>query len=113
MIGEWNFGGEKHPSGGLAAAEALGKFAEHGVTAAYYWRVPADRSSIYWAFRAFRDFDDRGGHFLAELAATAQDPEGRAYVSRDESGRHLVAIFLNFYNNFSTIDVERAQNLKG
>jgi NADH-quinone oxidoreductase subunit K len=24
-----------------------------------------------------------------------------------------LAIFLNFYNNFSTIDVERAQNLKG
>jgi NADH-quinone oxidoreductase subunit K len=24
-----------------------------------------------------------------------------------------LAIFLNFYNNFATIDVERAQNLKG
>ncbi len=24
-----------------------------------------------------------------------------------------LAIFLNFYNNFSTIDVEKAQNLKG
>jgi len=24
-----------------------------------------------------------------------------------------LAIFLNFYNNFTTIDVERAQNLKG
>jgi NADH:ubiquinone oxidoreductase subunit K len=24
-----------------------------------------------------------------------------------------LAIFLNFYNNFSTIDIERAQNLKG
>ena len=24
-----------------------------------------------------------------------------------------LAIFLNFYNNFSTIDVERAQNIKG
>lgn len=24
-----------------------------------------------------------------------------------------LAIFLNYYNNFSTIDVERAQNLKG
>jgi len=24
-----------------------------------------------------------------------------------------MAIFLNFYNNFSTIDVERAENLKG
>lgn len=24
-----------------------------------------------------------------------------------------LAIFLNFYNNFSTIDVERAQNLRG
>jgi NADH-quinone oxidoreductase subunit K len=24
-----------------------------------------------------------------------------------------LAIFLNFYNNYSTIDVERAQNLRG
>ncbi len=28
-------------------------------------------------------------------------------------GAVALAIFLNFYNNFSTIDVERAQNLRG
>ncbi len=96
MIGEWNFGGEQHPSGGLAAAEALGKFAEHGVTAAYYWRVPSDGSSVYWAFRAYRNFDDKGAHFQDLLAATAHDTDGRIYASRDEEGRRLVAILLNF-----------------
>lgn len=98
MIGEWNFGGEPHQSGALAAAEALGKFAEYGVDAAYYWRVPKDRSAAYWAFRAYRDFDDHGARFQDELAAVAQDVDrgARVYVSRDASGKKLVAMLLNF-----------------
>ncbi len=98
MIGEWNFGGELHQSGALAAAEALATFAEHGVEVAYYWRVPRDRSATYWAFRAFRDFDDHGARFQDELVAVARDvPNGaHMYVSRDPSGKKLVAILLNF-----------------
>ena len=39
-IGEWNFGAETHMSGGLAAAEVLGRFGSEGVTSAYYWTSP-------------------------------------------------------------------------
>ena len=63
-IGEWNFGGEAHMSGGLATAEALGRFGTEGLTSAYYWTSPADRSPSFWAFRAFRNFDGEGGRFL-------------------------------------------------
>src|SRR5580765_1626305 len=41
-IGEWNFGAESHMSGGLATAEALGRFGTEGLYSAYYWTFPAD-----------------------------------------------------------------------
>ncbi len=61
QIGEWNFGAETDMSGGLAVAEALARFADGGVTAAYYWPYPALGSAAYFAFRAYRDFDGHGG----------------------------------------------------
>src|SRR5205085_1516465 len=39
-IGEYNFGAEGHMSGGLAVAEALGRFGEQGAYAAFYWDYP-------------------------------------------------------------------------
>lgn len=95
-IGEWNFGGERHMSGGLAVAEALGRFADGGVTAAYYWTCPPDGSPAYWAFRAFRDFDGKGGRFLDfDVPTRGSGPEASIFASRDPQGKHLVAILLN------------------
>lgn len=94
-IGEYNFGAEDHPSGGIALAEALGRFAEGGVTAAFYWTYPPDRSPAYWAFRAYRNFDGKGGHFL-ERSIGAKAAEGASiFASRDKAGSHVVAIVLN------------------
>ena len=36
QIGEYNFGAEHHPAGGVALAEALGRFALNGVSHAFY-----------------------------------------------------------------------------
>lgn len=95
-IGEWSFGGERHMSGGLATAEALGRFGQGGVTSAFYWMYPPADSPAYWAFRAYRDFDGRGGHFL-DWSVPARASEGTSiFASRDEAGRHLVAVVLNF-----------------
>lgn len=94
-IGEYNFGAETHVSGGLAVAEALGRFAEGGVTAAFYWTYPADRSPAYWAFRAYRDFDGAGGRFL-DLSIPATKAEGVSlFASRDEATSRVVAVLLN------------------
>ena len=96
-LGEWNFGGESHMSGGLAVAEALGRFAEAGLTYAFYWTYPPEGSPVMWAFHAYRDFDGKGGHFLDWLtpATVAGAPTTSLFVSRDETGRHLVAVVLN------------------
>jgi len=94
-IGEYNFGGEQHISGGLAQAEALGRFGTLGVDYAYYWTVPPKNSPAFWAFRAYRDYDGKGGHFLDRSMDTQMAPEVSLFASRDEAGKHLVLIALN------------------
>jgi hypothetical protein len=95
-IGEWNFGAEGHIAGALALAEVLGRFAQGGVTSAYYWTAPKQNSPAYWAFRAYRNFDGKGGRFLDRYVESTS-PEGSSmFVSRDEKGAHVVAILLNF-----------------
>jgi len=95
-IGEWNFGAETHMSGGLAAAEVLGRFGVEGVTSAYYWTVPADRSPAFWAFRAYRNFDGKGGRFLDRTVPVSGSATLTSlFASRDEDRRKVVAVLLN------------------
>jgi hypothetical protein len=95
-IGEYNFGAEQHMSGGLAVAEALGRFGEGGVFSAYYWTSPKHDSPAFWAFRAYRNFDGNGGHFLSKTVPAEVDGKlASAFVSRDSGTGHLVAVLLN------------------
>ncbi|HTA94456.1 MAG TPA: glycoside hydrolase family 44 protein [Polyangiaceae bacterium] len=94
-LGEYNFGAEQHISGGLAQAEALGRFGTEGLDYAYYWFVPPKNSPVYWAFRAFRNFDGKNGRFLDRSLDTKMDAEVSLFASRDDSGKHLVLIALN------------------
>ncbi len=95
-IGEWNFGAEGHMSGGLAVAEALGRFGQAGIDSAFYWTVPPDRSPAYWAFRAYRNFDGAGGRFLDVSAPVRGDGTlASLFASRDPARSRVVAILLN------------------
>ncbi|MFL5308839.1 MAG: glycoside hydrolase family 44 protein, partial [Myxococcales bacterium] len=95
-IGEWNFGAEDDMSSGLAVAEALGHFGTEGIYSAYYWTYPPDRSPPYWAFRAYRNFDEKGGRFLDRSApVNGGAPLASLFASRDEAGGRLVALLLN------------------
>jgi hypothetical protein len=98
-IGEWNFGGEGHMSGGLATAEALGRYGQYGATAAFYWVYPPEDSPTMWAFRAYRNYDGKGGHFLDWSTPTRAAANVSLFASRDESGGRLVAVVLNFSRN--------------
>ena len=83
-------------SGGLAVAEVLGRFGTEGVTSAYYWTSPAQWSPAFWAFRAFRNFDEHGARFQDwSVRASAIATDATLYASRDADGRHLVAVLLN------------------
>ena len=94
-IGEYNFGGEQHMSGGLAQAEALGRFGTEGLDYAFYWTLPPKNSPAYWAFRAFRNFDGQGGHFLEHSLDTKMAPTVSLFASRDAGAKHLVLVALN------------------
>ncbi len=96
MIGEWSFGGEAHMSGGLADAEALGRFGEYGVTAAYYWVSPPAGSPAAAAFNAYRNFDGKGGHFEDYSLPAKASLQTSLFASRDRQGKHVVLVTLNF-----------------
>jgi hypothetical protein len=102
-IGEWNFGAEGHMSGALATAEALGRFGQNGLLSAFYWVYPPDRTPSAYAFRAFRNFDGNGGHFLDWSEPATGSPNVSIFASRDDSGSHLVAIVLNRSNKEAVI----------
>jgi len=96
-IGEWNFGDERSMAGGLAVAEALGRFGQYGVGSAFYWCFPPAGSPAMAAFLAYRNFDGKGGRFL-DLSVPARIPSGAlasVFASRTEDGKHLVAVALN------------------
>ena len=94
-IGEYNFGGEKHISGALALAEALGRFGTQGLDYAFYWLAPPKDSPSYWAFRAYRNFDGKNARFLDHSLDTKMDPDVSLFASRDASGKHIVLIAIN------------------
>lgn len=95
-IGEYNFGAERHMSGGLALAEALGRFGQQGLYSAFYWSYPLEGSPAFWAFRAFRNYDGRGAHFLPYSMPTEGPPEASLFAARSEDGRTVTLVALNF-----------------
>lgn len=94
-IGEYNFGGEKHMSGALAQAEALGRFGQQSVDIAYYWTYPAKDSYPYHAFRLFRNYDGQGAHFLENSLSTTDAPNASFFASTDAKNKQIVAVILN------------------
>jgi hypothetical protein len=96
QIGEYNFGAEHHVAGGVALAEALGRFAINGVSHAFYWTYPKKGKPAYWAFRAYRNYDDKGGHFLEQIVPSSSPSGTSLYASRDETGKKWVLVALNF-----------------
>jgi hypothetical protein len=94
-IGEWSFGAETHISGGLATAEALGRFGQQGLDAAFFWGGPKAGTPSFWAFRAYRNFDGAGGRFLSVSLPTRESDKVSLFASRDDKGTHLVAVAIN------------------
>jgi hypothetical protein len=91
---EWNYGGGSHISGALAVADVLGVFGRYDVALAAYWGTEPFALA---AFRAFRNFDGRGGAFGDVSVATKSSDVATAtlYASldaKDASRTVLVAI---------------------
>jgi hypothetical protein len=97
-IGEWSFGAEGHMSGGLATAEALGRFGTQSVTSAFYWAFPRAETPTAWAFRAYRNFDGAGAAFeeLSVPALHQSASDTSVFASRSVTSARWVLVLLNF-----------------
>ncbi|HET9958307.1 MAG TPA: glycoside hydrolase family 44 protein [Polyangiaceae bacterium] len=93
-LGEWSFGAEDHISGALATAEALGRFGQHELDWAFYWRGPRSGSFTFEAFRAFRDFDGAGARFLDWSVPTQATERISLFASRNAESRTLVLVLI-------------------
>jgi hypothetical protein len=109
-LGEYNFGAEKHLSGGLALAEALGRFGQEGLYAAWYWTYPPEGSPAFWAFRAFRDYDGKGAHFAELSLPTTAPRDASLFAARSADGKKITLVALNFSPNDG---LEASVDLKG
>lgn len=96
QVGEYNFGAEGHPAGGVALAEVLGRFALNGVSHAFYWTYPKKPKPAYWAFRAYRNYDGNGGHFQEQIVPSSSPSGTSLYASHDAAGKRWVIVALNF-----------------
>ncbi len=94
-LGEWSFGAEDHISGGLATAEALGRFGQQRLDAAFHWGELKEGTPGYWAFRAFRNFDGKGGRFQDVGLPVHEMPQVSLFASRDAAGTKLVLVLIN------------------
>jgi Glycoside hydrolase family 44 len=109
-IGEYSFGAERHMSGGLALAEALGRFGQQGLYSAFYWVYPPENSPAFYAFRAFRDFDGKGSTFQALSMPTEGPRDSSIFASRSADGTKLTLVLLNLS---PTDAFDAGINLKG
>jgi len=94
-LGEWSFGAETHLSGGLATAEALGRFGQQGLDAAFHWGDLKKENPPFWAFRAFRNFDGKGARFESVSLPTREMKQVSLFASRDPQGGRLVLVLIN------------------
>lgn len=94
-IGEWSFGAEDHISGGLATAEALGRFGRHGLDSAYHWGDLKEGTPGFWAFRAFRNFDGKGAKFGDESLSVEESELVSLFASRVTGSGDLVLVLIN------------------
>jgi hypothetical protein len=104
---EWNYGGANHISGAIAVADVLGIFGKFGVSLATYWPLTPVESCADAAFRAYRNFDGKGGSFGdVSIAASLSRPDPEkavVYASmQSDHPEHVVIVLINKSNQASS-----------
>jgi hypothetical protein len=97
-ITAWSYGGGAHISGAVAAADALGIFARHGVDLAVVDLLGASSPFTLAAFRAYLDYDGAGARFgdTSIRAETSDKEASSVYASVNATGgSELVLVALN------------------
>jgi hypothetical protein len=103
---EWNFGGGKHFSGGLADVDMLGIFGKYGIYLATMWSVDEGAYSSA-AFKMYRNYDGSKSTFGdTHVQADSDTSTMSVYASifgSDDSTLHIILV--NKYNTAQTANV--------
>lgn len=102
-IGEYSFGAERHPSGGVALAEALGRFGQQDLYAAFLWTYPDEGTPAFWAFRSFRNYDGKGATFLNRALPTSGPKDASLFASMNDEGTKVTLVAVN-HSPATTLD---------
>ena len=95
---EYNYGGGRHISGGIAQADALGIFGKYGVFAAMQWPMQTNETYVAGAFKMYRDFDGANGAFgdTSVRATTTSIDDTSIYASTDSANsKRMVVVVIN------------------
>jgi len=107
-ITEYNYGGGRHVSGLLAQADVLGIFGRYGLFAACNWGVGPEDSAMLAGYRAFRNFDAKGGAFGdLGLGVSGERPaEFSIYASQDSKAKgRLTVVAINKTDALQNLDL--------
>ncbi|MEP7235200.1 MAG: glycoside hydrolase family 44 protein [Ignavibacteriota bacterium] len=94
-IGEYDYGGQDHISGGIATADVLGIFADQDIYLANYWEDP--RSYAASAMKLYRNFDGANASFgdISVSSSTENQSVSSIHASVESSPSetlHLIAL---------------------
>ena len=94
---EWNWGADKTMNGGLAIADCLGVFGKENLYLANYWATPAKDSPGYFAFKMYRNIDDKAGGFgdISVKCVSSKPNDVCAYSSVDSSTGAVATMLIN------------------
>lgn len=94
---EWNWGADNTLPGGLAVAEVLGILGRERVDIACYWMAPAVATPGFFAYKMYRNADDRGHGFGDRAIAATSTDEDRVscFGSVDAKTGETVVMLLN------------------
>jgi hypothetical protein len=96
-LGEYNWGGEKDISGGIAEAELLGIFAREGLDRAYLWFSANPNGPLWFAFKMFRNPDGKftafGDRYLPSKVSAQDDIS--VHAAKDSKTGQLSFVIVN------------------
>jgi hypothetical protein len=96
-ITEYNWGAPEHISGAVAQADILGIFGREGLDLGALWGPPDLNQPLMFAFKMFRNYDDRGAGFGDESLQAASADQGKLaiYAARRATDRVVTVVVIN------------------
>jgi MYXO-CTERM domain-containing protein len=106
-VSEFDFGDHDSDAGALAYAEVLGIYGREGVDVATAWGAPRADEKAFSAYRLYRDFDGKGGHFEStSVKATVSNGTGvEAYAAVSATRMTVALVNENSGTTVTTLNV--------